>query len=47
MYKIRFVQFLAKKEVKSIEEKYNAAQLDNFEKIIKKAILIKMIKKKI
>lgn len=46
-YKARFARFLAEEEVKSAEEGYNAARLDNFEEIIEKAILIKMAQEEV
>jgi hypothetical protein len=46
-YKTELTQFLAEKEVKSAEEEYNVAELNNLKEIVERAVLIKMTQKEI
>ena len=46
-YKTRFARFLTEENVQFAEKKHKAAQLNNFKKIVTKAVLIKMTQKKI
>jgi len=46
-YKIKFAYFLTRKKIKFAKEEYNVVRINNFETIIERIVLIKIIQKEI